>query len=259
MSIVTVEPACPGAVFITLNRPDKRNAFDWEMVSAVTAVIDGLEADKEIRVAIFRSAVPKIFVAGGDIAVMRDVDLAEGTRFVYAGHRLMRRIEESPIVFVAAVGGFALGGGTELSLACDVILASDAATFGLPEVTIGLFPGWGGSQRLPRVVGIQRAKELIFSGRRIPADEALRIGLAVSVVPHDELDAAAVAMAESFLANSPTAIRRVKVAVNQGTRVSLDQGLAIEAEAWIANLGSPNRVEGLSAFLEKRKPEFRVD
>lgn len=259
MSIVTVEPACPGAVFITLNRPDKRNAFDWEMVGAVTAAIDALEADKEIRVAIFRSAVPKIFVAGGDIAVMRDVNLAEGTRFVYAGHRLMRRIEESPIVFIAAVGGFALGGGTELSLACDVILASDAATFGLPEVTIGLFPGWGGTQRLPRVVGIQRAKELIFSGRRIPADEALRIGLAVSVVPAEQLDTAAVAMAESFLANSPTAIQRAKVAVTQGTRVSLDQGLAIEAEAWIANLGSPNRVEGLSAFLEKRKPEFKVD
>jgi enoyl-CoA hydratase len=138
-------------------------------------------------------------------------------------------------------------------------VASEAATFGLPEVTIGLFPGWGGSQRLPRVVGIQRAKELIYSGRRIPADEALRIGLATQVVPADDLDAAAVRMAESFIANSPTAIERVKHAITQGTRVSLDQGLVIEAEAWLANLASPNRVEGLSAFLEKRKPEFKVD
>ena len=259
MSILTVEPACPGAVFITLNRPEKRNAFDWEMLRAFTAALDELEAGREVRVAIVRSAVDRVFVAGGDIAVMRDLTVAEGTRFVYAGHRLMRRIEESPIVFVAAIGGFALGGGTELALACDCIVASEAATFGLPEVTIGLFPGWGGSQRLPRVVGVQRAKELIYSGRRIPADEALRIGLATQVVPADELDAAAVRMAESFIANSPTAIERVKHAITQGTRVSLDQGLVIEAEAWLANLASPNRVEGLSAFLEKRKPEFKVD
>jgi enoyl-CoA hydratase/carnithine racemase len=259
MSILTVEPACPGAVFITLNRPEKRNAFDWEMLRAFNAALDELEADRAVRVAIVRSAVDRVFVAGGDIAVMRDLTVAEGTRFVYAGHKLMRRIEESPIVFVAAIGGFALGGGTEIALACDCIVASEAATFGLPEVTIGLFPGWGGSQRLPRVVGIQRAKELIYSGRRIPADEALRIGLATQVVPADDLDAAAVRMAESFIANSPTAIERVKHAITQGTRVSLDQGLVIEAEAWLANLASPNRVEGLSAFLEKRKPEFKVD
>lgn len=259
MSIVTVEPASPGAVFITLNRPEKRNAFDWEMVNTFSAVIDQLEADREVRVAIVRSAVDRVFVAGGDIAVMRDLALAEATRFVYAGHRLMRRIEESPIVFIAAVGGFALGGGTELSLACDCVVASEAATFGLPEVTIGLFPGWGGSQRLPRVVGEGRAKELIFSGRRIPAEEAFRIGLATALCPADELDAAAVRMADSFIANSPTAIERVKVAITQGLRVSLDQGLAIEAEAWLANLSSPNRVEGLSAFLEKRKPDFKVD
>lgn len=259
MSLLTIEPACPGASFITLNRPEKRNAFDWEMVAAFTAAIDRLEGERETRVAIVRSAVDRVFVAGGDIAVMRDLAVADGTRFVYAGHRLMRRIEESPVVFIAAVGGFALGGGTELALACDCVVASEAATFGLPEVSIGLFPGWGGSQRLPRVVGEGRAKELIFSGRRIPAEEAYRIGLATALCPADELDAAAVRMAESFLANSPTAIERVKHAITQGMRVSLDQGLVIEAEAWTTNLSSPNRVEGLSAFLEKRKPDFTVD
>ena len=259
MSIVTVEPACPGAVFITLNRPDKRNAFDWEMLEAFTAVIDALEADRETRVAIIRSALDRVFVAGGDISVMRDLSVADGTRFVYAGHRLMRRLEESPVVFIAAIGGFALGGGTELALSCDCVVASEAATFGLPEVSIGLFPGWGGSQRLPRVVGVQRAKELIYSGRRIPAEEAYRLGLCSVVAPADELDAAAVRMAESFIANSPTAIERVKHAITQGSKVSLDQGLVIEAEAWTTNLSSPNRREGLAAFLEKRKPEFTVD
>jgi enoyl-CoA hydratase len=229
------------------------------MVAAFTAAIDRLEAERDTRDAIVRSAVDRVFVAGGDIAVMRDLSVADGTRFVYAGHRLMRRIEESPVVFIAAVGGFALGGGTELALACDCVVASEAATFGLPEVSIGLFPGWGGSQRLPRLVGESRAKELIFSGRRIPAEEAYRIGLATALCPAEELDAAAVCMAESFLANSPTAIERVKHAITQGLRVPLDQGLVIEAEAWTTNLSSPNRTEGLSAFLEKRKPEFRVD
>lgn len=259
MPIVTVEPACPGAVFITLNRPDKRNAFDWEMLKAFTAVIDELEQRRETRVAIIRSSVERIFAAGGDIAVMRDLSVADGTRFVYAGHRLMRRIEESPIVFVAAVGGFALGGGTELALACDCVIAAESATFGTPETTIGLFPGWGGSQRLPRAVGVQRAKELIYTGRRIPAEEAFRIGLCSQLVPDAELEAAAVKLAESILAVSPTAVQRSKQAITQGTRVSLDQGLVIEAEAWLANLASPNRREGLSAFLEKRKPDFSVD
>lgn len=259
MPIVTVEPACPGAVFITLNRPDKRNAFDWEMVRAVSAVIDELEEQREARVAIVRSAVERVFVAGGDIAVMRDLELADATRFVYAGHRLMRRIEESPVVFIAAVGGFALGGGTELALACDCVIAAEGATFGQPETQIGLFPGWGGTQRLARAVGVQRAKELIYTGRRIPSEEAFRIGLCSQRVPDAELESAAVALAEAILSSSPTAVERSKQAITQGSRVSLDQGLVIEAEAWLANLASPNRREGLSAFLEKRKPEFTVD
>lgn len=257
--IVTTETAVPGVAWITLNRPDKRNAFDWEMLKAFHAAIDELEGRRDVRVAIVRSAVERIFVAGGDIAVMRDLTVAEGSRFVYAGHALMRRIEETPLVFIACVGGFALGGGTELPLACDCVVAGESAVFGLPETSIGLFPGWGGSQRLARAVGVQRAKELIYTGRRIPAEEALRIGLATRLVPDAELEAECVRLAGEILANSPTAVTQAKRAITQGSRASLDQGLVIEAEAWLANLASPNRVEGLSAFLEKRKPEFRVD
>src|SRR5207248_3232996 len=196
----------------------------------------------------------RVFVAGGDIAVMRDLDLAGGTDFVYAGHRLLRRLEESRVVFVAAVGGFALGGGLELSLACDMILASESAVFGLPETTIGLFPGWGGTQRLARAIGLHRAKELVYTGRRFPAEEGYRLGFVNRVVADGELEEAVQALAGEVLAASPSAVQRAKVALTQGSRVSLDQGLAIEAEAWLANLGSPNRREGLSAFLEKRKP-----
>ena len=257
--MITTEIAVPGVAFVTLNRPDKRNAFDWDMLQAFHAAIDELEARRDIRVAIVRSAVERIFVAGGDIAVMRDLTVAEGSRFVYAGHGLMRRIEEASIVFIACVGGFALGGGTELALSCDCVVASESATFGLPETKIGLFPGWGGTQRLARAVGVQRAKELIYTGRRIPSEEALRIGLCSQRVPDAELEAECLRLAEDVLESSPTAVTQAKRAITQGSRASLDQGLVIEAEAWLANLASPNRVEGLSAFLEKRKPEFRVD
>jgi enoyl-CoA hydratase len=257
--MISTSPAAESAAWITIDRPDRRNAFDWEMVDAFHGVLDELEERRDVRVAIVRSALERVWVAGGDIAVMRDLSVAEGARFVYTGHRLMRRLEESPVVFVAAVGGFALGGGTELALACDFVVASEAATFGVPETTLGLFPGWGGTQRLPRAVGLQRAKELVYTGRRVPAAEAVEIGLALKAVPPDELEPAALALARAVIKNSPTAIRRVKQAMTQGVRVPLDQGLVIEAEAWVANLASPNRVEGLAAFLEKREPSFVED
>lgn len=248
-----------GFAWVTLDRPEQRNALDWAMLEAFHGVLDELERDRSIRVAGIRSALERVFVAGGDIAVMRDLELADGADFVYAGHRLLRRLEESRVVFVAAVGGFALGGGLELSLACDLILASESATFGLPETTIGLFPGWGGTQRLARSIGLHRAKELVYTGRRFPAAEGYRLGFVNRVVPDGELEGAVGEVAREILAASPSAVQRAKVALTQGSRVPLDQGLAIEAEAWLANLASPNRREGLSAFLEKREPRFTTD
>jgi enoyl-CoA hydratase/carnithine racemase len=256
---VTWTSAADGVAWITFDREATRNALDLEMLARLHSVLDEIEADRRTRVTVFRSALERVFVAGGDIAVMRDLDLAEGTRFVYAGQRFLRRLEESSLVTIAAVGGFALGGGLELALACDMIVASDSAVFGLPETRIGLLPGWGGTQRLVRTVTPQRAKELIYTGKRIDAAEAAAIGLVNRVVPGEELEEASLALASEILESSPTAVRHAKRALVQGARVSLDQGLVIEAETWLANLASPNRVEGLSAFLEKRPPKYASD
>ena len=256
MTATSLTDAAPGVAWITLDHEPTRNALDWTMMAAFAAVLDEAEARPELRVVAIRSALERVFVAGGDIAVMRDLTLEDGTRFVYAGQHLLRRLEESRLVVIAAVNGFALGGGMELALACDLIVASEQAVFGLPETTIGLLPGWGGTQRITRAVSPQRARELVFTGRRLRAQEAYEFGFINSVVAADALETETLELAARVLAASPTAVSHAKRAMVQGARVSLDQGLVIEAETWLANLASPNRVEGLSAFLEKRPPRF---
>jgi enoyl-CoA hydratase len=190
---------------------------------------------------------------------MRDLDQTSAAVFLRRGLDLMRRIEESPAVCVAAVGGFALGGGMELALACDMIVASEAAVFGLPETQVGLLPGWGGTQRIVRAVSPQRARELVFTGRRVPAREAEAFGFVNRVVAPSDLGSAIEKLTDELLAVSPTALRHAKRALVHGARCSLDQGLALESASWLANLVSPNRVEGLAAFLEKRPPRFVTD
>jgi enoyl-CoA hydratase/carnithine racemase len=258
-AMVSLDPGPDGVAWLTLNRPETRNALDWEMLEAFHAVLDEAEASTTTRVVLIRSALERVFVAGGDIAVMRDLQLTDGSRFVYAGQHLLRRLEESRVVFVAVVGGFALGGGLELTLACDLVLVSDTAVFAFPETRLGLLPGWGGTQRIVRAVSPQRARELVYTGRRITAAEAYEYGFVNRVVTGDELEAAALEFAEEVIKSSPTAVSQSKRALVHGARVSLDQGLVIEAEAWLANLSSPNRVEGLSAFLEKREPRFTTE
>jgi enoyl-CoA hydratase len=253
---ISLADAAPGVGWITLDHGPTRNALDWTMLEAFEALLDEAERSTELRVLVVRSALDRVFVAGGDIAVMRDLTLAQGTRFVYAGQHLMRRLEESPLVVIAAVNGFALGGGFELALACDLIVASEQAVFGFPETTIGLLPGWGGTQRIVRAVSPQRARELVFTGRRLDARDADKFGFVNSVVAPEALEQDALELAGRVLASSPTAVSHSKRALVQGARVSLDQGLVIEAETWLANLASPNRVEGLTAFLEKRPPNF---
>jgi enoyl-CoA hydratase len=256
---VTLSVAAEGVAWITLGHAKTRNALDWGMLEAFDAVLDEAERSPETRVVAIRSQLERVFVAGGDIAVMRDLGVADGARFVYAGQRLMRRLEESPCVFIAAVGGFALGGGMELALACDLVVASEAAVFGLPEAQIGLLPGWGGTQRLVRAVSPQRARELVFTGRRMDAREAFDVGIVNRLVTADALEAAVLELAGQVLSSSPTAVQHAKRALVQGARVSLDQGLTIEAEAWLGNLASANRKEGLTAFLEKRPPKYVVE
>jgi enoyl-CoA hydratase/carnithine racemase len=253
---ISLTEAAPGIGWVTLDHAPTRNALDFTMLDAFDALLDQAERGAELRVLVIRSALERVFIAGGDIAVMRDLTLADGTRFVYAGQRLMRRLEETRLVVIAAVGGFALGGGFELALACDLIVASEQAVFGLPETTLGLLPGWGGTQRIVRAVSPQRARELVFTGRRLDAREAYSFGFLNSVVAPEALERGALELAGRVLLSSPTAVSHSKRALVQGARVSLDQGLVIEAETWLANLSSPNRVEGLSAFLEKRPPRF---
>jgi enoyl-CoA hydratase/carnithine racemase len=256
---VSLAPAADGVVWLTLDRPDTRNALDWEMLEAFHAALDEAERSSATRVVLIRSALDRVFVAGGDIAVMRDLQLTDGSRFVYAGQHLLRRLEESRLVFVAVVGGFALGGGLELTLGCDLVVVSEAAQFAFPETRLGLLPGWGGTQRIVRAISPQRARELVYTGRRITAAEAYEYGFVNRVVSAAELEPAALELAAEVIGSSPTAVSQSKRALVHGSRVSLDQGLVIEAEAWLANLSSPNRVEGLSAFLEKREPRFTTD
>lgn len=256
---VTVEPASESAAWLTLDRAETRNALDWNMLKSLHAAIDGLETTAGVRIVLVRSALERVFVAGGDIAVMRDLQLSDGSRFVYAGQHLLRRLEESSLVFIAVVGGYALGGGLELALGCDMIVASDTAQFAFPETRLGLLPGWGGTQRIVRAVAPQLARELVYTGRRISASEAASYGFVNRVVGKDELEPAALELAGEVAKSSPTAVSQSKRALVHGSRTSLDQGLVIEAEAWLANLSSPNRVEGLTAFLEKRDPRFTTD
>jgi enoyl-CoA hydratase/carnithine racemase len=256
---ISLQPAVEGAVWLTLDRPETRNAMDWQTLDAFSAALDEAEASAKTRVVLVRSALDRVFVAGGDIAVMRDLQLLDGSRFVYAGQRLLRRLEESRLVFIAAVGGYALGGGLELVLACDLVVASEAAVFGFPETRLGLLPGWGGTQRIVRAISPQRARELVYTGRRIDATEAYDYGFVNRVVPASELELATVELATAVTRSSPAAVSQSKRALVHGSRASLDQGLVIEAEAWLANLSSPNRVEGLSAFLEKREPDFTTE
>jgi enoyl-CoA hydratase len=252
---VKVEVDHPFAT-VTIDRPDTLNAIDQVTLRQLGAAFDALDADERIRVVVVTGAGEKAFVAGGDIAAMQRMTVREGAQFVRTGHDVLLRIERSRPVVIAAINGHALGGGTELALACDIRVASDRATLGLPETTIGLFPGWGGTQRLLRVVGIGRAKELVFTGRRIDAEEAYRIGLVDHVVSHEGLLERVHAIGEKIVGNSPLAVTQAKKALNHGAQTSLDQAIEIEIQSWLVNFGTADRVEGLLAFLEGRSPEY---
>jgi enoyl-CoA hydratase len=188
---------------------------------------------------------------------MAAIDPREGERFVYRGQALLRRLERLPKVTVAAINGFALGGGLEIALACDLRVAAESARLGLPEVTVGVIPGWGGTQRLARLVGRGVAKDLVLTGRRIDAAEALALGVVNRVVPDPALLDTCRELAATVAGNSFVAVRQAKKALDEGADLGLDQGLVVEAEAWLVNFCSADRVEGLRAFLEKRPPAYR--
>lgn len=247
-----------GAIAIlTLNRADRMNAVDMATMAALRAAVDELWGDRDVRCVIVTGAGEKAFCAGADLKERAGMTPDQVRRFLKNIREVTSEIEDLPKPVIAAVNGLALGGGTELALSCDIRIAADTATMGLTETTLAIIPGAGGTQRLPRLVGKGRAKELIFTGRRIDAAEALAIGLVEEVVPAAELMDRARALATRIVENTgPVAVTQAKFAINRGLEVDLQTGLAIEAKAYEVTIPTKDRTEALKAFGEKRKPVF---
>lgn len=252
MTNVLLEKKGPYAV-ATIHRPEALNALNSQVLADLAELLDTVEADKEIRVLVITGAGEKAFVAGADIGEMSTLTKAEGEAFGKKGNDVFRRLETLPIPTIAAVNGFALGGGCEISMSCDIRICSENAVFGQPEVGLGITPGFGGTQRLARIVGMGRAKEIIYTASNIKADEAYRIGLVNKVVPQEELMAAAQKMASKIASNAPVAVRLSKKAINEGLQVDMDKAIVIEEHAFGDCFATEDQKEGMSAFLEKRK------
>ena len=251
MAFVTLEQKGPVGV-ITMNRPEALNALNDQVLRDLDQILDQVEENDEILVAVFTGA-GRSFVAGADIGQMSTLTAAEGKKFGVLGNQVFLKLENLSKPTIAAVNGFALGGGCELSMACDIRIASEKAKFGQPEVGLGITPGFSGTQRLPRRVGIAKAKELIFSGKVIGAAEAEKIGLVNAVYAPEELIPGAIAMAKSFTANAPIAVKYSKACIDRGMQMDIDDGIALENELFAMCYATADQKEGMGAFLEKRK------
>ena len=239
----------------TINRPKALNALNSEVLSDLDELVATVKADDEIRALVITGSGEKAFVAGADIGEMSTLTKEGGTAFGKHGNDVFRAIETLPIPTIAAVNGFALGGGCELSMACDIRICADTAVFGQPEAGLGITPGFGGTQRLARLVSPGMAKQLIYTAKNIKADEAYRIGLVNAVYPLEELMPAAEKLAETIAKNAPIAVRACKKAINDGLQVDMDKAIVIEEKLFGSCFQSADQIEGMSAFLEKRKHE----
>ncbi|MDJ0818574.1 MAG: enoyl-CoA hydratase-related protein [Desulfobacterales bacterium] len=246
-----------GIATITFNRPKALNALNGALLAELGEALDGIAADENIRVLILTGAGEKSFVAGADISELATFDSLKAKAFAAKGHAIIGKLQSLPIAVIAAVNGFALGGGTEIAIACDFIYASENAKFGQPEINLGVVPGFGGTQRLPRLIGANMAKELIFTGKMIEADEALQLGLANKVVPPEGLMDEVLNTAGVIASKGKVSLRAAKQAVNNGLDVDLANGCRLEIDAFSLCYASPDAREGTSAFLEKRQPEFK--
>ena len=240
---------------LIIDRPEALNALNSTVIGELYQVIGEVENDSTLGCLII-TGEGRSFVAGADIGEQCPMDLTAGRNWGRRGSALMRRIEKLEIPTIAAVNGFALGGGCELALACDIILASEKAKFGQPEVTLGITPGFSGTQRLPRRVGVAKAKELIFSGKMIKADEAKEIGLVNAVFAPEELMNGAKEMAASFTKNAPIAVKYSKACIDRGMQMDIDDGIALENELFGMCYATADQKEGMTAFLEKRPATF---
>lgn len=239
---------------ITINREKALNALNSTVLEELDKTLDAVNLD-EVRCLILTGAGAKSFVAGADIGEMSSLTKAEGEAFGKKGNDVFRKLETFPIPVIAAVNGFALGGGCEISMSCDIRICSENAVFGQPEVGLGITPGFGGTQRLARLVGAGMAKQMIYTARNIKADEAYRIGLVNAVYPQEELMAAVEKMAAGIAKNAPIAVRNCKKAINEGLDVDMDQAIVIEEKLFGDCFESYDQKEGMAAFLEKRKVE----
>lgn len=241
---------------ITIDRPKALNALNDETVAELDDCFSAVAVDKDIRCVILTGGGEKAFVAGADIGELAVLDVPGGQRKCDTGQALFLRIEHLPQPVIAAINGFALGGGCEIAMACDIRLASEKAKLGQPEVNLGIIPGYGGTQRLPRLVGYGKAKQMILTGDFVSALEAQRIGLVDEVYPAEELMPKAVEMAQKIAGKGPLAIKAAKEAINRGMDMSLVDGCAHEGVLFAAICASEDKTEGTKAFLEKRKAEF---
>ena len=241
---------------LTINRPDSLNAMNREVLLEFINELKKIQSDKDIRVIIITGSGEKAFIAGADIKLMQKMNREEALEFANLGQELANLIEKSAKPVIAAVNGYALGGGCEIALSCHLRIASDNAIFAQPEVKIGLLPGWGGTQRLPRIIGRGLANEIILTGRNVTAKEALDIGLVNRVVPQEELMNTCFDIANAILKNSPNAIAESIKLIRLAAGTKLKKGLSKEAKSFSELFETEETVEGLTAFVEKRPPKF---
>ena len=237
---------------VTINRPKALNALNSEVLKEIEATFDAIDLETT-RAVVLTGAGDKSFVAGADIGEMSTLTKEEGEAFGKIGNDVFRKIETFPIPVIAAVNGFALGGGCEISMSCDIRLCSENAIFGQPEVGLGITPGFGGTQRLARIVGVGKAKEMIYTAFNIKAEEAYRIGLVNAVYPQEELLAAAKKLANKIASNAPIAVRASKKAINDGLQVDMDQAIVVEEKAFGSCFETEDQKAGMGNFLEKDK------
>jgi enoyl-CoA hydratase len=242
---------------LTINRPKALNALNIETLQEIQLGLQEAKDQPGLKVLIITGGGEKAFVAGADILQMKDMNSIEAVNFSKMGHHTLKTIQDFPCPVIAAVNGFALGGGTEIALACDFIYASENAKFGLPEVTLGIFPGFGGTQRLPRLIGKGKAKELIFTGKMITAQEAYQMGIVNKVFPQGSLMEETKKVALQIAGNGAIGVRLAKMVVDSGFNMDLTDGCNLESYAFGIGFASEDQKEGMQAFIEKRKPVFK--
>ena len=251
-----IEPADDGVQVAQIDRPQTLNALDSETLNELSDYVSAAEADGEVRVIIFTGGSDGVFISGGDISEMSDMGPQEASAYSELGQSVLQGLVESKIVTIAAINGHALGGGLEFALACDLRIASERASVGVPEVTLGAVCGFGGTQRLPRTIGVSKAAEMLLTGRRVPAGEALSWGIVSRVVSDAELLPTALQLAQDVVSCGPLAVQVTKRLMHQGLQTDIHTGLALEQHAFGVIFSSDSQKEGMRAFLEKRPPRF---